>query len=762
MQRIVRRLFPSMFSRRLLFLILIAFGTTVTLAIQTTHLTISQGGLFRHRIEQILVRHHLIPTLRGAIYDRNDRLLAKARSSYNVSVGFDVLSGRWVEQCARRQAIKENKDEWRQLTARQRLLLLEKHQVPFRQQVSDLWKMLIERTAIDPVDLERRKAQIIRAVHRGTDSYQRRQIKKLEAKSGGQIPLAEVAGESIAEQNQFHVVISDVDRNIRFDLDRMIGNAHNPHAVDSSEPNVWKRVQMGISSRRDYPYHEMQVTVDRSTLPSPLSHHDTVVYSVNHVARHVVGRMRHRVWEQERQAYPYHSRSTSGQSQYNLHGYLFEDPIGAWGIERSMERHLRGRRGWRSSYRDEHTVVIHEPVAGDDVKLTIDIQLQALVAAIMDPEDATLGLMRSRSWHKKPTHKKKSPKDGEALCGAAIVMDIASGEVLAAVSSPWQVPENIATDRQAIKRWEQVNSPWRNRVVGMPYPPGSTVKPLILAAGYTDGKLGYNQTLPCVPGYLDPSQPHHLRCWYYVATNGEPHPNLTGPEAVMRSCNMFFYRLGQRLGTSALGDWYDRFRLGHLTRCGLPEEIRTHGASGVSADTVPQMAIGQGPIEWTLVQAAGAYAILARGGVVHPTFIKTQDGSELSPGYLKLDPRGIELALEGMRLSATDRNGTTSVLRLPELREPIFNIPDVEIYAKSGTAQAPPLRINIKDQQGIEDKRIVREGNHGWVICLVKRPQSIQPDFVIAVIVEYGGSGGQVGGPIVNQILHAMRSCEYL
>ena len=96
-------------------------------------------------------------------------------------------------------------------------------------------------------------------------------------------------------------------------------------------------------------------------------------------------------------------------------------------------------------------------------------------------------------------------------------------------------------------------------------------------------------------------------------------------------------------------------------------------------------------------------------------------------------------------------------------KELIINIPDVHVMGKSGTADAPALRIDSDgDGKITSNDRIIREGDHSWFITLVTRPGSKRPDYVVAVIVEFGGSGGNVAGPVVNQILHAMRAEGYL
>jgi len=86
----------------------------------------------------------------------------------------------------------------------------------------------------------------------------------------------------------------------------------------------------------------------------------------------------------------------------------------------------------------------------------------------------------------------------------------------------------------------------------------------------------------------------------------------------------------------------------------------------------------------------------------------------------------------------------------------------VHVFGKSGTADAAPLKLTQADGKPRRDDPVIRTGAHAWFIAMVQKPGSSRPDYVIAVVVEYGGSGGAVAGPIVNQILHLMHAEGYL
>jgi len=222
--------------------------------------------------------------------------------------------------------------------------------------------------------------------------------------------------------------------------------------------------------------------------------------------------------------------------------------------------------------------------------------------------------------------------------------------------------------------------------------------------------------------------------------------------------------------------WMRGFGIGRRTGCGLPGEsagllpdiasAREPHNESFSRGSAIMMGIGQGPVEWTVLQAANAYATIARGGIhVDPVLFRS-DAADIRRRRedLRITPQAIKTAMKGMDDVANARYGTGHQL-VAANREPIFNFPTAKVFGKSGTATAPPLRLPIHNEKGrvigYEDEP-VRVGDHAWFIGLVQKKDSKRPDYAIAVIVEYGGSGGAVAGPIVNQMLYALAAEGYL
>ncbi len=761
--RLIRRLVPSMYRRRLWLLAGGALGVVGVLASQMWRLTVAEAAVWRHKAESALVQRRLIPTARGQVLDRRLRVLAMDKPSYDVGVRYPVITGEWAYRQARRAAYRANRATWPQLDEQQRDRLIAQYQPPFDAQVQQLWQALCELGGVDQATLDQRCATIVRRVKQTVSVVWGRRLKQRLAQEDKPVSLADVS-QPIGEQVAAHAVLENVDHDALIRVQSHIAQAD--HQPDRS---VWQQVSIEAARHRAYPLETLTLVLDRNTLPTPLRDPTPIEITVEGVGLHTLGALRG-VWREDVQRRPYRRTNRAGRSTVDLGGYLPGDRVGYWGIEKAQEDRLRGVRGQVVARLDLDQQDRQEPAPGEDVVLTLDIRLQGRIQAIMDPR---FGLMTVQPWHAQNTPSDPlRPQLGEPLNGAAVVLDVATSDVLAAVSVPGFGLQRWRQQRGSI--WQdRANQPYLNRVVARAYQPGSTVKPLVLAAAVTDQQIGYDQAITC-NGHLEPGFQDRYRCWIYKGYNAT-HGPLGGAEAIARSCNIFFYTLGRRLGAKQLVRWYDRWGLGRVTRCGLTEEIpadlpdltRAHTpyATGFTPADAIFMGIGQGPVRWTPLQAASAYADLARGGYhITPSFVMVGDRPTApSSASLALDPRGVEMALTGMDHAVNQRYGSAHGLAVLE-HEPIFNIDGVQIYGKSGTADAVPHWVDENSDgrftRGVD--RLVRRGDHAWMICLIQPDTAPQPTYVVVVVVEYGGSGGAVAGPIVNQILHAMRAEGYL
>jgi penicillin-binding protein 2 len=321
---------------------------------------------------------------------------------------------------------------------------------------------------------------------------------------------------------------------------------------------------------------------------------------------------------------------------------------------------------------------------------------------------------------------------------------------------------------------DMANRPWLNRPFALPLEPGSTVKPLVLAAATTEHQYEPGETIDC-QGMLDPHDHKHFRCWVYTQ-GGVGHGPLDGVGAIARSCDVFFYTLGRRMGVPLMTQWYQKFGLHRYLlgrggdsqlgeeACGYLPDPSRHEDPMTTLNQATFLGIGQVAILATPFQMANAYAVLARGGQwIDPTLVVSRGGQKVQPlTYdLKLDPRGVDTALKGMDEATNASYGTGN--HMPALNdEPVFTFPGVRVLGKSGTADAGDLKLAQADGKPRPTDPVIRSGAHAWFIALVTKPGSTRPDYVIAVVVEFGGSGGAVAGPIVNQILYLMKIEGYL
>ncbi len=747
-----------MFYRRLLLLASVAIMVTGVLAGQMARLTIVHGAERRQQAEAALQQTRLAATVRGRILDRYGRVVAEDLPGYDLAVSYDVITGEWAFNQATSEARRASGAQWAELSPHARERRVNEVLPRYEQQLELFWQTLTDLTGEDRAELDERRTAIVAWVTGMANHLYADWRRQREELLDEPVSLSDVAA-PIREQRMAHVIITDIDTHALAHIRTFIAEAQE-------EPNlaVWKQARAEPATRRVYPMDEVTVTVDRSTFPGPLRSDTPRTVTVRGPMMHIVGNMR-RIWREDVEERPFRRIDAAGETIVDLGGYLPGDTTGRWGVERSQERRLRGLRGKRIVQLDSRSEQVIEPQPGKDVVLTIDAELQARIAAVMQPE---LGLMARQPWHEKEL---VGPV-GEPLCGAAVVLDIATGEVLAAVSTPSFSRAQLAENPEAI--WnDYLNRPGINRVIGMPYAPGSTVKPLVLAAAITDHEIPVHGTIRC-DGHLT-DNPNAFRCWIYKQYNST-HGPLMGDEAICRSCNIYFYTLGRDLGARRLVQWYQRFGLGELTYSGLTDEhrgnlpdITTGGRSAglAEADGI-FMAIGQGPVDWTPLQAANAYATLARGGrVLPPTVLLQGDHAPQRPMAhdLRLDQRGVQLAIKGLYDAVNERHGTGNAISIDGTRELNFNIPGVKVAGKSGTADAAKLREPIDDDgDGMPDRwgKVLREGDHAWFVAIVQREDARGPEYVVAVVVEYAGSGGKVAGPIVNQILYAMRSQGYL
>jgi len=755
MRKMLRHAVPSMFHRRLLLVLTGIVCVTLILGVQVARLTLgASAAQSRQEAEDALKMHDVIETVRGRILDRKGRVLAMDQPGWDVAVDYRVISGQWADRQALSAAKKTAGQSWYELSADERDALIREHRDPYDQQVELLWQTLGGIAGTDQETIERRLNDVRKEVSTlSSHLYELWRLRRMQELREN-VTIDEVV-RPIAEQQSYHTVLRDVPESTRKVVDSFIRNGQVDPALE-----VWQQVELRQPRQRRYPLETLTIQLDRSALPTPLRHDDPVEVTVQGVGLHILGQMRD-VWQQDFEGPDSMPRF---DVRHDLKGYRAGDRMGGWGIESSMEHRLRGTRGTLVEHLDTQVQDRVEPTPGRDVRLTIDIQLQAHIAAMMDP---SIGLMVSQPWHG-PYGKSVQ---GQELTGAAVVIEVESGHVLAAVSHPGFGLEQMRDDPDSVFR-DAERLPFTNRAVARPYNPGSTIKPVLLAAAISAGVHGVDDVIVC-DGHLEPGHPDRYRCWIFKKYL-DRHGPLQGPEAIARSCNIFFYTLGREMGIKRLADWYGRFGLGRKPDCALqealpgtlPDPAKVSRANAVADATF--LGIGQGPINWTALQAANSYATLARGGIyMDPTFVVDEHRSlPRQQKDIQLHPAGMVSAIKGLDWASNDGSmGTTHHLPITG-REKIFNVDGVRIMAKSGTADPGNFRwIDLDFDNSVDEGEIVKNpdyADHAWCVAMIQPEGATKPTHVVAVIVEYAGSGGATSGPIVNQIVHAMVEEGYL
>jgi penicillin-binding protein 2 len=385
--------------------------------------------------------------------------------------------------------------------------------------------------------------------------------------------------------------------------------------------------------------------------------------------------------------------------------YRMGDIIGQMGAEAAFESQLKGTWGGQQVEVDSSGRVISvlgdkPAVSGNDVQLTIDLELQKLA-------EQALGGTK----------------------GAIVAIDPRSGEVLAMVSRPTFDP-NIFTTNITDAQWQQLQGadhPFVNRAL-QAFPPASTFKIVTTAAGIESGAFAPEIILPTygvmnIGGVL-------FHDWNNVGFGP-----LGFRGAMAMSSDTFFYQVGRRIGGETLMDWTRRFGFGQKTGIELgaeespglvPDDAWKREYIGYQwfvGDTI-NMSIGQGFLQTTPLQVAGMFAVPANGGyLVTPHLLKDGRPEDWRES-VNLQPATIDILQDGLRQVISD--GTAQTLNLP-------NTP--LIAGKTGTAEAPPFE------------------NHAWFGAYAPADD---PEVLIVAFAEHsGGGGGSIAAPMVKQMFES-------
>lgn len=445
------------------------------------------------------------------------------------------------------------------------------------------------------------------------------------------------------------------------------------------------------------------------------------VYTLGNTASHIIGRI---------------GQIEESELKGNENIYDQNDIIGKLGIEYVFEKYLKGTDGTKQidmnvdgAITDEY--ISEEAISGSDVILTIDSKLQAVTEQALKNNIEKIA---------NGGFSDTSPADA----GAAVVLNVKTGEVLAMASYPDYDPSAFVNgiDTQTWSYYiNEDTKPLENKAISAMYSPGSTFKMATAIAGLESGAITPRETIRDTGVFKKYNS--SWKCWIYTS-NGYGHGSLNVSDAIKHSCNYFFYEVGDRIGIDTLAKYAYYLGLGHKTGIELKGEISGVLASNDIAKQENRVwnpgetisaAIGQSYNTFTPLQMAKYVAMIAnRGKKIDVTIVKSvirPDGSEVSRDEyeqhvneklgleeenseeMTFNEENINAILEGMRGVTSESGGTAySTFRG-------FNI---EVGGKTGSAQT-----------GVEGK------TNAWFVGFAPFDN---PEIAIVVFVRNGGHGG--------------------
>ncbi len=405
------------------------------------------------------------------------------------------------------------------------------------------------------------------------------------------------------------------------------------------------------------------------------------------------------------------------------------DSIGRYGVEKSFESYLQGKRGGRQIEVDANGRTIKvlktvEPITGFDLKLTIDLDLQQIAEKMLEDKH-----------------------------GAVVALDPNTGDVLVMASAPG-FDQNDFVGGINTKKWKALmndrGKPMTNKAIQGEYPPASTYKIITSIAALEEKQIDLHSTAYC-PGFFRYGN-RVYRCW-----NKNGHGEVSVIEAITQSCDVFYYQAGDKVGVDALAKYAMGSGLNKKTGILLEDERK--GLIPTSAwkkkrfnepwhrgETL-SIAIGQGYDLVTPLQMAVFIAAVGNGGTLYkPRIVSLIEGSQgnvikeipvEATGKLPANKKTLEIVQKGLLKVVEDDRGTAKRIRLK----------NVQIAGKTGTAQV----FSVKSGEKLKTEHLdfyLRD--HAWFVCYAPAED---PVIAISVLIEHGAHGSTAAAPIAAALI---------
>ncbi len=384
---------------------------------------------------------------------------------------------------------------------------------------------------------------------------------------------------------------------------------------------------------------------------------------------------------------------------------------GATGLEGAYNARLRGET--EEVERDLLTTLVddllHRPQVGQDIVLTIDLELQKVA-------DDALGERR----------------------GAIVLLDPRSGEILALASHPYYNPNTLEEEWETLR--DNPQKPLINRASQGLYPPGSSFKVVTLAAVLEEGLTSPQET------FIDDTGRFVVQGFPILCNNHPGHTSFDLYHAFGYSCNVAFARLGLRLGGEKLLEYARRFGLGRAPDLDIPAEggqLAGDLSLGGTLDDVEvaSTAMGQGELIVSPLQMALAAAAIANGGIVPQPLLVLQPPS--SGAWHFQSARHLQGTSRAVSPRTARQVGEAMVVVVREGTGQPAGLPGVQVAGKTGTAQITNGRMGEEEEP------------HAWFVGFAPADA---PRYAIAVLVEHGGPGSKGAAPLARLVMEAALS----
>lgn len=677
------------FKLRVAVLLVLLCAMLVSFTYVLYDLQVVQGPKFAAQSQRKIVRTEAVEASRGDILDRYGRVLVDNLPSYNVSVNTSFMGD------ARNET------------------LLNLIKISLKQGV--VWTDTLPMTQAEPF------AFALDTATTGSANNYRKYMDKLSKAEGFQSSFLITA--AMAETQDYTAYSADAEAVIDF--------LRAQYKVDASVSPEDGRLLVGVLyelalrtkevSQSAYVYaQDVDIDFITTVKENQLSGVDFVATTVRQYrtdyAAHILGRIG-----------PIYSEEWAN---YRDLGYSFNAYVGKEGVEQAFEQYLHGTPGVRSIETNKAGKVVGEswkvdsetgqelaPVPGGNVMLTIDERLQAATEQSL-----------AQCIPQLPSK--------EAKGGAVVVIDVNDGGVLSMASYPTYSLKTYGVDFSALSQ-DTVMKPLLNRATSEIYPPGSTFK-MVTAVGALQEGIVTPSTKILDTGVYKFYKDYQPMCWKYRQYRGT-HGPVNVSEAIRDSCNVFFFDVGRRLGISQLDRYARMFGLGEKTGLELPESAGVIAGPAHTEQVLGERwnegstlaaAIGQENNKFTPIQLANYVATLVNGGTHYAThLLKTVKSSDFGEVIYEYEPQVMDtIDIDPANLAAVKKG----MLMVAQSSKYFKGLP-FEVGAKTGSAQTT-----------------AESQSDAIYVCFAPYDD---PQIAIAIVVEKGGSGGELGA-IAEDILN--------